>query len=44
MRKVAGMGDSREIVRRAAAAGYVVAPAGLVALVSIGLFFWIGQP
>ena len=38
------MGNSRDIVRRAATAGYVVAAAGLVALVTIGLFFWIGQP
>lgn len=32
------------IVRRASTAAYVVAGAGLVALVTIGLFFWIGQP
>jgi hypothetical protein len=38
------MGDSRDIVRRAAVAGYVIGAAGLVALVTIGLFFWIGQP
>jgi len=44
MRKEAAMGNSRDIVRRAATAGYVVAAAGLVALVTIGLFFWIGQP
>jgi hypothetical protein len=38
------MGDSRDIVRRAAVAGHVIGAAGLVALVTIGLFFWIGQP
>jgi hypothetical protein len=38
------MGDSRDIVRRAAVAGRVIAAAGLVALITIGLFFWIGQP
>lgn len=38
------MGESRDIVRRAAIAGYVIGAAGLVALVTIGLFFWIGQP
>jgi len=38
------MGTTRDIVRRAAVAGFVVAVAGAVALVTIGLFFWIGQP
>ena len=38
------MGETRDIVRRASVAGYVVGLAGLVALVTIGLFFWIGQP
>lgn len=32
------------IVRIGSAAGYVAAGAGLVALVCIGVFFWIGQP
>ena len=32
------------IVRRASLAAYVVASAGLLALVTIGLFFWLGQP
>jgi len=35
---------TQRIVGGAALAAYVVAAAGLVALVSIGLFFWIGQP
>jgi hypothetical protein len=35
---------TREIVRRASVAGWVVGVAGLVALVTIGLFFWVGQP
>ena len=35
---------TRRIVRRAEVAAYVVAGAGLVAAVTIGLFFWIGQP
>lgn len=35
---------TQRIVRRASAAGFVVAAAGLVALVAIGLFFWVGQP
>ena len=35
---------TQRIVARAAIAAYVVAGAGLVALVSIGLFFWVGQP
>ena len=38
------MGSTREIVRRASVAGWVIGAAGLVALVTIGLFFWIGQP
>ena len=38
------MGTTREIVRRASMAGWVIGAAGLVALVTIGLFFWIGQP
>ena len=38
------MGSTREIVRRASVAGWVIGTAGLVALVTIGLFFWIGQP
>jgi hypothetical protein len=38
------MGESRKIVRRAAVAGHLMGAAGLVALVTIGLFFWIGQP
>jgi hypothetical protein len=38
------MGSTQEIVRRAVIAGYVVAGAGLTAIVTIGLFFWIGQP
>ena len=36
--------SSRGIVRRAAVAAYVIAWAGLVALVTIVLFFAIGQP
>ncbi len=35
---------TRRIVRRAAIAAYVVAGGGLLALVTIGLFFAIGQP
>jgi hypothetical protein len=35
---------TQRIVRRAAAAAYVVAAAGLVAMVTIFLFFAIGQP
>ncbi len=35
---------TRRIVSRAAVAAYVVAGAGLIALVTIGLFFAIGQP
>jgi hypothetical protein len=38
------MGSRRDIVRRASIAGWVVGGAGLVALVTIGLFFWVGQP
>ena len=33
-----------DMVRRASRAGYVVGAAGLVALVTIGLFFWVGEP
>ncbi len=36
--------DTQQIVRRAAVAAYVVAAAGLLALVTIGLFFAKGQP
>ena len=35
---------TERIVAVAIRAGYVVAGAGAVALVTIGLFFWIGQP
>ena len=35
---------SRRIVARAAVAAYIVAGAAVVGLVTIGLFFWIGQP
>jgi hypothetical protein len=35
---------TQAIVSNAATAAYVVAAAGAVALVTIGLFFWIGQP
>jgi len=35
---------TQRIVRRAAAAANVVAGAGLLALITIGLFFWLGQP
>jgi hypothetical protein len=38
------VGTTRDIVRRASIAGWVVGGAGLVALVTIGLFFWVGQP
>ena len=38
------MGSTLDIVRRASIAGWMVGAAGLVALVTIGLFFWIGQP
>jgi hypothetical protein len=38
------MGSTRDIVRRASIAGWVVGVAGLVALVTISLFLWIGQP
>ena len=41
-----GMGSlrTRRIVSTAALAAYVVVGAALVGLVTIGLFFWIGQP
>ena len=35
---------TRRTVRRAEAAAYVAAGAAVVGLVTIGLFFWIGQP
>jgi hypothetical protein len=35
---------TQRIVRRASLAADVVAGAGLLALVTIGLFFWLGQP
>jgi hypothetical protein len=38
------MGSTADIVGRASRAGLVVGVAGLVALVTIGLFFAIGQP
>jgi len=38
------MGSTEDIVRRASIAGWVVGVAGLVALVTIGMFFWVGQP
>jgi hypothetical protein len=38
------MGSTADIVERASRAGLVVGVAGLVALVTIGLFFAIGQP
>src|SRR6187200_3169179 len=38
------MGSTRDIVRRASIAGCVIGAAGLVALVSILLFIWFGQP
>ena len=37
------IGTTPEIVRRASLAGWVIGAAGLVALVTIGLYFWIGQ-
>jgi hypothetical protein len=37
-------GGTQRIVRRAAVAAYAVGGAGLLALVTIGLFFWLGQP
>jgi hypothetical protein len=37
-------GSTRWIVARAAVAAYAVAAAALVGLVTIALFFWIGQP
>jgi len=36
--------STQRIVARAAVAAYVVAGAAFVGLVTIGLFFWIGQP
>jgi hypothetical protein len=38
------MTRTQRIVSNAILAGYVVTGAGVVALVTIGLFFWIGQP
>jgi hypothetical protein len=38
------LGSTRDIVRRASIAGWVVGVAGLVAFVTIGLFFGVGQP
>src|SRR6187551_4001830 len=38
------MGSRRDIVRRASIAGWLIGAAGLVALVSILLFIWFGQP
>ena len=35
---------TRRIVRRAAVAAYVATGAALIGLVTIALFFWIGQP
>jgi len=35
---------TRGIVRRAGLAAYVAAAAAVIGLVTIGLFFWIGQP
>jgi hypothetical protein len=35
---------TERIVRRAAQAAYIAAGAAVVGLVTIGLFFWIGQP
>ena len=35
---------TQRVVRRAVVAAYVAAVSGLVAAVTIGLFFWIGQP
>ncbi|MDQ2934185.1 MAG: hypothetical protein M3R49_04240 [Chloroflexota bacterium] len=37
-------GRTLRIVRAAALAAYVVAGAGLVGLITVGLFFWVGQP
>ena len=37
------MGSTRDIVRRAAIAGWVIGVAGLVALVHISLLFWGGE-
>ena len=38
------LGSPRDIVMRASIAGLVVGVAGFVALVMIGLWFWVGQP
>jgi hypothetical protein len=38
------MSRTQRIVRAAAVAAYIVAGAGAVAAVTIGLFFWVGQP
>jgi len=38
------VGSTRDIVRRASIAGLVVGVAGIIAVVAIGLWFWIGQP
>jgi hypothetical protein len=38
------MANAQDIMRRASIAGYVIGGAGLVALVTLGLFFLIGQP
>ena len=35
---------TQDIVRRAGLAAYVAAAAAVIGLVTIGLFFWIGQP
>ena len=40
----ATMGSTRDILRRASIAGWLIGVAGLAALVTIGLFFWVGQP
>ena len=39
-----GMGRTQAIVQRASTAGWVIGLAGIAALVTLGLFFWIGQP
>jgi hypothetical protein len=38
------VGTTRDNVQRASIAGLVVGVAGIVAVVAIGLWFWIGQP
>jgi hypothetical protein len=38
------VGGTRAIVSRASGAGLVIGVAGVLALVTLGLFFWIGQP